>query len=522
MDRRKFLSGLGLLGLISCENDMSLFHSLLGSAVPTPDTTPDGKQLYLIVGDSIAAGRGLTAGPTASAGTVYEFTTSEVELTTADVSTASDGSPWKQFGITNNARTGKKPVFLCQGSGGSNIYPTGDNNDWYTTGTLRSPTETKVSAAFTNYNLTKLKGIIVILGINDLRDGTSRGDITTGLNSFITWLTTTWADTPIYVVNIGRHSSSSFNADICWLRKQWLAAADANTNIHIATGMSTFNSWGYYHDDLHPSQTGNNLIGNLVDRYISYETFTNKKVRTILSYFETELSSERRTLIDTFVSGQVSNGNWALLSGFQRYKNSTQNNALVDWFGLSSVELNGSPTFNANDNISTNGTSSYIATSLNPTIMEVEGLNDIRGCVHLKTNNNGTGANRCLFGSLNTGGTSSFSAAQVNTGNLRYRVHDAANTDYTGETVYGNNAYYEIKRTASNAKALLKNGSSVATSSQASVALASRATFVGARNNAGTADLFQSGDFEGYDQGKAVGFDSSAWATALDTLNDNW
>jgi len=146
MNRRSFL---GLLGLFGCKDELENMNipeklwwlSATGEAVPDEgDTTDDGKQAFLIIGDSNADGRGVTI-PTVAADTLYLYNGVDLtEVTAQTVANNGDyGSPWQQFATNYKSLSTRKTVLIQKGWGGSEFYPNGDNTNWYTSGDLYQP-----------------------------------------------------------------------------------------------------------------------------------------------------------------------------------------------------------------------------------------------------------------------------------------------------------------------------------------------------------------------------------------------
>ena len=116
---------------------MSFFHSLLSQVGGTADTTINGEQFFLVVGDSIAQGSNNSSGPgpTPTAGTVKQYNGSAiVDIGSADVYNvvSGGGTMMPKMGIDYNAESGKIPMFISCGSQGSNFEnETGDGgNNW--------------------------------------------------------------------------------------------------------------------------------------------------------------------------------------------------------------------------------------------------------------------------------------------------------------------------------------------------------------------------------------------------------
>src|SRR5215204_2425590 len=136
------------------------------------DTTPDNRQGFLIIGDSLAGdtSSNTVLGPTTASNTCYLWNGSgQTMLTTQDINNAGAiyGTSWKQFALDYYTATGLKPFFVNRAAGGSEFYPNGDTNNWSTTGALYSPSVTDANNALAFLGVPRFRAIFVRLGHND-------------------------------------------------------------------------------------------------------------------------------------------------------------------------------------------------------------------------------------------------------------------------------------------------------------------------------------------------------------------
>lgn len=236
---------------------------------PRDDTATDGKQAWLIIGDSIAQGRAEGPGPTPDTGTVFEWidsvTDNMVEVGASDLTEAVDGSPWPRFAIDYYNATGKKPALINQGFGGSTFAADGvDVNDWSTTGSRYNPTKVTANSCLAALGVTQLRGIIMILGINDARGDVPLVDVEAAIDSLFSRLQTDFPDTPTYVVNIGRHEGDWSDALTLGIRAKLAAKATELDHVFIAYDLrdiATDHPEEYNADDLHLLIAGDNRVG---------------------------------------------------------------------------------------------------------------------------------------------------------------------------------------------------------------------------------------------------------------------
>lgn len=237
------------------------------------DTTGDNKQAFLLVGDSIAKGTSISGkGPAPASGTVYEYDgTSVVEVGSNDLSIANTGSQYPQLGTTYYNSTGKKCVFVDCGTGGAFISPGDASLNWTPSGTLYGPMKTKANNGLAALGITKYRGIILIVGINDAGFGTTLSTIQSDLTALISRLSADFPNTRIYIVNLGRTSSAISNTRIDTIRGYYTTIIASNTQYKQAFDLRDYanNNPEYFSpDNIHLNQTGCNALGVVLANYI--------------------------------------------------------------------------------------------------------------------------------------------------------------------------------------------------------------------------------------------------------------
>lgn len=263
-----------ILALFLLLNACTKAQSFFMPAVTTPTTTsaatttPDGRQAFVIIGNSIASGTETAGGkgPAPAAGTVFEFNgTSIVEVGANDLSTSNSGSQWPRFGIDYYNITGLKPVFINTASGGAEFYPNNDNNNWYTTGTLYAAMQTKVANGLAALGVTKPAAILIELGINDARGAKTLTSIQEAVSSLSSRLTVSFPDVPVYYTYPGRMETAISNGRIDLVRSYISSTVTSYSSTHsIAFDLRTFatdHPEYYGTDSLHLNQAGNNAYG---------------------------------------------------------------------------------------------------------------------------------------------------------------------------------------------------------------------------------------------------------------------
>jgi hypothetical protein len=486
------------------------------------DTTADGKQAFLIIGDSTGAGRttGGEVGPTASAGILYEYNGVDLtQLTTAEVSTANTGSPWKQFGITYNSNFGNKVVLIAKGSAGSNFYPDGDNNNWYTSGDLYTPAKTAANDCLAFLGITKLKGVFVMLGVNDVRAATTIANIQTGIDSFMTRIQADFPDTPILMILPGTTEVTGNSLLLSQTRDYLIQKAKDNTNVYVVAAGASLRYGGYFDTDtLHYNQNGNNEIGKMFVRWYNNSSYTNKWVRAVISNHFDDLSTNRKNLISTFVTNQINNGNYWKLEHLSVHKTTIEANLGIDWSFMGQVQKSGSPVFTANNNVASDGSSNHILPTTNASVQKIRASqNDGILGQKLKTRVTASGVAAVFYGGGNA--TASVTVQQTTT-NVAYRYNDNTITTMA-DASFDNDTLYSVARNGGT-KYLIKNTAVAASAVVASTGETAILTVLGALNNNGTIQLRFAGEYEYTFMAKYSDFDLASFYSDIETLIDNW
>lgn len=244
-----------------------------GGTASLTDTTLDGKQAVGIMGDSIALGSTTTGkGTTPAANTVFEYNgTSIVSVGSNDLSTSSTGSQYPQLGIDYYNATGKKLCYINTAVGGAEYSPNGDTNNWSTSGVNYTSAKTKITNGLGALGLTKLKFIVVILGINDARGSITLTTVQSDVDSFYSRLNTDFPGIPKYLVQIGRSETAISNTRIDAVRGYINTNISTYADCHLAFDLRTYaQSFPSYYgpDNLHLNITGCNALGTDLATYI--------------------------------------------------------------------------------------------------------------------------------------------------------------------------------------------------------------------------------------------------------------
>lgn len=324
--------------------------------------------VFGVIGDSNADGRGVTI-PTVAVQTLFKWNTSTSrfdEITTQSVANDGGGiygSMYQQFATDYKALTGKAVCLVNGASGGAEFYPNGDNNNWYTSGTLYAAFTAQMTAALAAAGKSVPTAIFLCLGINDFRATHSIANITTGFDSLMSRLEADYPGVDILAIQMGRSESVANNLLMFQIRKLFRDKFDSTSNFHLfasgATGIGITASGGdfdfYLPDNLHFSQTALDYFGHFGSRWFEMSAYSSKKpVRCYLSQLFDQPNSTRRGLIEAAYDS-MGNTIWAKQNQLFRFKTSSKLNTFVDWAFMGYAIYIGTVTFVADSYIQTPG-----------------------------------------------------------------------------------------------------------------------------------------------------------------------
>lgn len=474
-------------------------------------TNASNQQVWLIVGDSISRGSSANGdqGPSPYfTDTIFQYTSGAISaVNTGDLATASTGSPWMKFGIDYYRRTSRKIVFVPQGSGGSNFYPDGDNNNWYTSGSLYATAVSQANAALVANGTTKLRGILMILGINDasaVDAGTvTLSEVQTGVDSLFTRLNASFPGVPIHVYNIGRNTAG-VSSNVTAIRAMIEQAALTYQNVYIVQRLQNHLD-KYQPDLLHLSQYGNDYVSAeavknmLSSGLISNEPITRvygSEAQTVFANFtgNNSLTDKEKGYLNDFIMYMQGIGEWSLIDSMYMFLLDSQSKALQDLKRGSKQAINNGATWSSTLGFSTTGSiSSYIDSNFIPSTDGINYvLNNAMGGFYLLQNDFSDTTFGVLMGCVGSVSTGVFSIGHSSSGTIT-RIHNSTGGSSTSLPLQAP-GFYSIARSSSTATAARRDGVAVATTNS-SVTLPNRSIKIGVRDNNGTIDSPYTGKF---------------------------
>lgn len=444
-----------------------------------------GYDVFLVIGDSIADGRGATI-PTIPGDTLFLWNGSGItEITTQSVSNDDNtkGSIWQNFAVEYKRTFGRKVVIVQKGSGGSEFYPNGDNNNWYTSGTLYATAESDVAACLSFLNIGKLAGVIICCGVNDIRGAQTTNNIGTAIDSLKTRLNSSFSTPQQYWILPGR-TDSVFNNDRCQITRRFIVNVCLDSNCHLVTQLLPFAAWGMYLGDLlHINQTANDKVGEQIVRYIKFSGY-GKHARSIFSSFKDDVNSTQKAAIDTFINFFAAYT--GTVDALYIFAGISRENLMVDWGFITGANDQGSTasgTFVANDCLSMDGGSQYLDTTFLQISTSRSTNTDYVEFAKTGTVGEASGTSAFLFGRSN-----SLRSARIYQGSstLHIQSYDSTDNSDATETKFADDAIYAHARNGTT-KMMKKNGSNVISTIQATTGtINTQPAYVGTSNTDGT------------------------------------
>lgn len=480
--RYLFIS-VSILFAFSCDSDgqsPSITAVTIGKNNSVSTTNASGQEAFWVIGDSFAQGSNNTTGPgpTPTAGTAYYFRTSDntiQQIGAVDLPAASNGSPWPQFCIDYYNATTNKVVIVPNGTGGTKFFDT-----WNGTSAAYVTARTDAQDALTALGVTRLKGIIIICGVNDARGGDNLAAIGNSVGTLFYQLNVDFPNTQIYVVMLG-HSATNGNRlpqVRGYVREQVLNY----TNAQIVCQLQAMHEWsGAYYgaDDLHLNQTGNNLLGTMINRYIQLPTTYSKFARAISNSFYSSLSLARLAAIDTWITSLGSQ--YHDIVAYHKCKVPDENDVYVDW-GLCNPIVDNGFVFTANSFITTN-TAQTIRMNISSQNSTYRWTGTDLGIGAATYDRKGAFGATGKYLTGTSSGSNVLGLAETSAGVMQYFAYDLGVAS-TGSGGFADNTEYGVMRNGT-LKSRVVNGVVTHTETIAALTALTSAPEVGGRNTSG-------------------------------------
>lgn len=450
------------------------------------------RDITVIIGDSNADGRGASIPASVPAGALFNWDGATFDAITNQTvaNDGSYGSIWQQYATDFYNDTGTATYLVNCASGGSNIVPQGDNNDWSTTGTLYAAMQTKVANAVADAADSVVTTIVINVGINDIRVPESIADITTHWESLLDRLHSDFPNAEIVLINIGRTETLAFNQLMVQTRNLIVDSAHTRDYCHMLSSGAFYVgvTGGYNGDNLHYSQATNDSMGHNFAKWRRYTGGYSKWARSIISAHHTDIDATMRTKIQNLITDLGSD--FANIPYLTPLVSDDVRNYFID-FTFRSYSAPGSGGFlqSGNDWMDTNGaTANCMACGYYTGFSTTGGGsgNDFNFFVRVGAIRTAAGSIGTLFGRLNSGTERVQLTQPSGASDVFYTANDATATATTDDDLVPD-MFHAVGR-SSGTKHYYQGTTLISSASVAKVADVNEAIWIGCRNNNGTLD----------------------------------
>lgn len=284
---------------------MSFFQALL---------TGGGSDVIWTMGDSISRGNSDAVGETPPIlGSVKQWDAGNSNLrdiTNLDllepVAAGAIGSQWPRFGITYYERTGRVPVFVNCGVGGSAFFNPSAGFSWYTNDTLFSNALTKVQNCLAYMGKSAPRYVIIGSGYNDTVQGHALDF--TYITSLVDRVLAAFPGVEIlFTLPFSNSASIATYANLTRLYqiRKWIKSLMwLYPTVGICGDLSVIHSWGsgFQADNVHLNEGGNAFLGDKSAIGLTAGNQYHKYTRGVISTMYWRISTTRKGWLDTFIT----------------------------------------------------------------------------------------------------------------------------------------------------------------------------------------------------------------------------
>lgn len=326
---------------------MSFFQALL---------TGRSHSVIWTLGDSNSRGNSDLAGSTPVSGTVKQWDAGNARLINVGnndlievIAAGAVGSQWPQAGTTYYTLTGKIPVFVNTGIGGSAANNPTAGFSWYTNDNLFSNALTKVNNCLAYMGKSAPDLVWIELGINDVVQGNAMLQV-----HWTSLIDRILAQFPSVRICISQPFSSSVttyaNQTRLYQVRKWIKAlCFTYSTVEIAGDSAVYTNWtGLFQvDQIHRTFFGNAFWGDKTMWGICQATTLNKWTRSMVGVFYNRISSTRIGWLDTFITTLNTAGELQNIDSFEICSNAGYTDGTNFWKNaiqdLGFISSNGNP-----------------------------------------------------------------------------------------------------------------------------------------------------------------------------------
>lgn len=245
-------------------------------------------------------------------------------------------------------------------------------------------------------------------------------------------------------------------------------------------GSSVFDQAG---NAMASTQTTGNIL--LINQSFSAEA------NAVFARMPDALTASYKVAMAKLIDGLQADGMWQYFDVFRCYAMNSAINAAVNWKDVANTNLltTGSPTHNDGSNYQYNGTSQYSDSNFSPSTEGTNySLNDAHFGVYIKEWNEAAGVTKVVCGTSQGTGQSYLSQSSANA--VGRAINSSSAVTYTSLTTLSA-GHWVVARPSSSQSILVKDGTTLQTSTHASNAETSTSFFEGARRGtSGAPDLY--------------------------------
>ncbi len=348
-----------------------------GILLSNPNSAPFD-DVVMIIGDSIAFGSGLAAGPTPAPETVWQwpqgagFATPVGSNDLTDViNGGSPGSQWPSWGIEYYNLTGRKACFVDCALGGSRVFDSSNQSmSWYHN-VLWPAAVAKTKACLSRYGRSKPDLVYIHAGTNDIvgNFGTNYNHFTSLIDKIIS----EFGSGQRIIFNIvgfdSTYGMSEGQLDRFYAVKRWIWQLSLDyANVEVGASLTTYIIWGaidsatlFKPDGVHLNTTGNDVFGKAGAYQFSLPASLHKGARYVAANLYDRPNSTRLSAADVFFKAIDSAGYMNDMDSFGLLSDAggSVKNMAVDWFGRGFFNPR-EGYISDSDGITFNGTTGYM------------------------------------------------------------------------------------------------------------------------------------------------------------------
>lgn len=471
------------------------------------NTTVDGKQVWVYFSDSTAiTNQGTDTAPEVFyANSVFYWNaagSNVIAVTNNDIPTkATAGTLMVKLGIDMYKRTGFKPVFVTNNTGGSNFFPDGDTNNTYDYVVQFGDGISDTKNALISLGLTEVRGVFIQKGVNDARAAQDIGAVRYAIFNLVDKINSRLGVPRIHFVNIGRDENGNGRG------QRILAVDSAITEVcnHFANCYEVLRMSDYIADpfiysnsfaDVHMTQFGLDFVGakmcrNMVQMGLLSDTprpYTyGVNVQPTLGRLPGVIDEEKWAIND-FIEYLVSKSEWTAnkIDSFYLPLFNDPSNCLQDWVRDKKMTIPGTARVLTNRmGIQTDGTTGgRVMSNYTPSVDKVNyAQNNAMAGVWVFKDDQATGADYYLMGVADATQRISINYNNANS-NLRSSINSVSQAIFGVNRQFQRNSLYIATRNSSTNTNIVENYQS-STGAVASIGIPTREVAIGCNDNNG-------------------------------------